>query len=186
MDDFISIHTFTTEFVIICILWSIIDRILIILIILITFIKSDQLCPVWTKYLSLSYKSDNVNTVSKKSLNRAIRRTYPAASLVYIQNMTPLLIPFHNTFSTIITYTLLLFGRLQLHWAYREKPVHSHGWRHPITDLPVTLAVAKGCLCAGLHRTNFGSSHVPHVHSHKATHSLMVKARRYWYRRRVS
>ena len=44
-------------------------------------------------YLSLPYKGDNVTTVIKRRLNLAIRRTYPAASLTYIEKTTPLPVP---------------------------------------------------------------------------------------------
>ena len=43
-----------------------------------------------------------------------------------------------------------------------------YGWRHPITDSPITLAEAKG-RTAGLHNINCGSSHVPHVHKIETT-----------------
>ena len=54
--------------------------------------------------LSLYYKGDNVTTVTKRRLNLAIRRTYPAASLIYIEKTTPLPVPSHkDSISTLAT-----------------------------------------------------------------------------------
>ena len=44
-------------------------------------------------YLSLPYKGDNVTTVIKRRINLAIRRTYAATSLTYIEKTTPPPVP---------------------------------------------------------------------------------------------
>ena len=60
-------------------------------------------------YSSLPHKVNNINTVIKRRLNLAIRRTYPAASLSYIEKTTPLPVPSRKDSVSTLTTSLCVY-----------------------------------------------------------------------------
>ena len=86
-------------------------------------------------YLSLPYKGDNVTTVIKRRLNLAIQ-TNVSCSISNLHReddtsarATPQRQRFYTRHITVCL-PILLFLRMQVHWPYSEKPVHSHRGTH--------------------------------------------------------